>query len=103
MPFGTKNLRLDCGKHITIPAVIRTLISSRVIEQCAAYCKEEAFEPAGEGLLYEILHVCSASMQKSFQSLDNVTAADARAFQNLEGVVLTLEQNGLDENGGRLN
>ena len=56
-----------------------------------------------ERLLYEILHVCSASMQKSLQSLDNVTAADARAFQNLEGVVLTLEQNGLDENGGRLN
>ena len=101
MAFGTKNLKLDCGKHITIPAVIRTLIPSRVIEKCAAYCKEEAFEPAGERLLYGILHVCSSdSMQKSLQSLVNVTAADARAFQNLEGVVLTLEENGLDEKGG---
>ena len=27
---------------------------------------------------------------------------EARAFQNLEGAGLTLEQNGLDENGGRL-
>ena len=31
--FGTKNLKLDCGKHIIILAVIRTLIPSRVIEQ----------------------------------------------------------------------
>lgn len=63
--FGTKNLKLDSGEHIIIPAVIRTLIPSRIIEQYAAYCKEEAFEPAGERSLFRILDVCSASMQKS--------------------------------------
>ena len=92
--FGTKNLKLDSGEHIIIPAVIRTLIPSRVIEQYAAYCKEEGFEPAGERSLFRILDVCSASMQKSLQGLDNVTAAGAQAFQNLEGVVHTLEESG---------
>ena len=32
-------------------------------------------------------------MQKSLQDLDNFTAAGAQAFQNLEGVVHTLEEN----------
>ena len=40
-------------------------------------------------------------MQKSLQSLDNVIAAGAQAFQKLKGVCHTLEENGLDENGGR--
>ena len=92
--FGTKNLKLDSGEHIIIPAVIRTLIPSRIIEQYAAYCKEEAFEPAGERSLFRILDVFSAPMQKSLQGLDNFTAAGAQAFQNLEGVVHTLEENG---------
>lgn len=94
MAFGTKNLKLDSGEHIIIPAVIGTLIPSRIIEQYAAYCKEEAFEPAGERSLFRILDVCSAPMQKSLQGLDNFTAAGAQAFQNLEGVVHTLEENG---------
>ena len=102
MALGTKNLKFDCSKHIIILAVTGTLIPSRVIEPYAAYCKDEAFKPAGEHLLYAILDVCSASMQKSFQSVDNVIAAGAQAFQNLKGVFHTLEENGLDENGGRL-
>ncbi|XP_022777782.1 uncharacterized protein LOC111319236 [Stylophora pistillata] len=31
--FGTKTLKLDSGERITIPAVVRTLIPSRIIEQ----------------------------------------------------------------------
>lgn len=91
--FGTKNLKLHSGEHIIIPAVIRTLIPFCIIEQYAAYCKKEAFEPAGERSLFRILDVCSTSMQKSLQGLDNFTAAGAQAFQNLEGVVHTLEEN----------
>ena len=44
--------------------------------------------------LYRILDLCSASMEKSLQGLDNFTAAGAQAFQNLESVVHTLEENG---------
>ena len=83
--FGTKNLKLDSGEHIIIPAVIRTLIPSRVIEQYGAYCKEEGFEPAGERSLFRILDVCSASMQKSLQGLDNVTAAGCPGLSKSRG------------------
>ena len=92
--FGTKNLKLPSGEHIIIPAVIRMLIPSCIIEQYAAYCKKEAFEPDGKRSLFRILDVCSASMQKLLQGLDNFTAAGAQAFQNLGGVVHTLEENG---------
>lgn len=72
--FGTKTLKLDSGERIVIPAVVRTLIPSRIIEQYTLYCKQEQFKPAAERSLYRILDVCSASMQKSLQGLDNVTA-----------------------------
>ena len=97
MAFGTKNLKLDSGEHIIIPAVIRTLIPSRVIEQYAAYCKQESFEPASDRSLFRILDVCSVSKQKSLQGLDNVTSASVEAFQNLVGVVQALDEDGARE------
>ena len=71
--FGTKVLKLDTGESIIIPAVIKTMILSRIIEQYSAYCKEQNFEPAGQRSLYRIIEVCGASMQKSLQELDNTT------------------------------
>ena len=59
--FGTKNLKLDSGEHII------TLIPSRVIEQYAAYCKEEAFEPASERSLFRILDVCVLQCKSRFK------------------------------------
>ena len=38
--FGTKTLKLDSGERIIIPAVIRTLIPSRIISQYTSYCKQ---------------------------------------------------------------
>ena len=95
--FGTKNLKLDSGENIIIPAVIRTLIPSRVIKQYAAYCKQQSFEGASDRSLFRILDVCSASKQKSLQGLDNVTSAGVQAFQNLVGVVQALEEDGVRE------
>lgn len=89
-----KNLKLVSGEQIIDPAVIRMLIPSCNVEQCAAYCQEEAFKRPCAHSLYRILDLCSASMQKSLHGLDNFTAAGAQAFQNLEGVVHTLEENG---------
>ena len=99
--FRTRNLKLDSGEQIIIPAVIRTLIPSRVIEQYTSYCKQEAFEPASDRSLFRILYVCSASMQKSLQGLDNVTAAGAQAFQNIVDILQTLKEMGPKENGLR--
>ena len=61
--FGTKVLKLDTGGSIIIPAVIRTMIPSKIIEQYSVYCKEQNFEPAGQRSLYRIIEVCGASMQ----------------------------------------
>ena len=35
--FATKTLKLDSGERIIIPAVMRTLIPSRIIEQYTSY------------------------------------------------------------------
>ncbi len=51
--FGTKMLKLDSGERIIIPAVVRTLIPSRIIEQYMCYCKQEQFQAASESLLIE--------------------------------------------------
>ena len=65
--FGTKTLKLDSGEKIIIPAVIRTLIPSRIIQQYRSYCTHQEFEPASERSMYRMLQVCSASMQKSLK------------------------------------
>ncbi|KAK3697376.1 hypothetical protein QZH41_011154 [Actinostola sp. cb2023] len=53
--FGTKTMKLDSGERIVIPAVIRTLIPSRIIEQYSAYCIQIDFEPASERSLFRML------------------------------------------------
>lgn len=95
--FGTKTLRLDSGERIIIPAVVRTLIPSRIIEQYSCYCKQQQFEHAGERSLYRMLKACSASMQKSLQGLDNVTAEGTEAIDNLIKIVENLVENGAQE------
>ena len=56
--FGTKTLKLDLGEKINIPAVIRTVIPSRIIRQYLYYCKEQEFEPASQSSLYQMIEVC---------------------------------------------
>lgn len=36
--FGTKTLKLDSGERIIIPAIIRTLIPSRIVTQYRSFC-----------------------------------------------------------------
>ena len=81
--FGTKTLKLDSGEKIIIPAVIRTVISSRIIRQYLDYCKEQEFEPTSQHSLYQMIEVCLASMQKSLQGLDNTTAEGTEAFDQI--------------------
>ena len=99
--FGTKTLKLDSGERVIIPAVVRTLIPSRIIQQYICYCKQEQFQPASETSLYRILDVCSASMQKSLQGLDNVTAEGTEAIDNLTKMIESLVENGAEEGWGK--
>ena len=95
--FGTKTLKLDSGERIIIPAVVRTLIPSRIIEQYTSYCKEQQFEPASIRCLFRMLEVCSASMQRSLHGLDNITAEGTEAFDNLRAIIDTLVENGKEQ------
>ena len=99
--FGTKTLKLDSGERIIIPAVIRTIIPSRIISQYMAHCKEQEFEPASERSLFRMLEICSASMQKSLHGLDNITAEGGEAFDSLLSVIEMLMDNVEEEHWGQ--
>ena len=83
-------MKLDSGGHAVIPAVIRTLIPSRIIAQYQAYCTDIGFEPASERTLFRILEVCSASMQKSLHGLDYINTEGVQGFECLENIAGTL-------------
>ena len=89
--YGTQKLKLDSGEHPVIPAVIRTLIPSRIIAQYQAYCREIGFDPASESTLFRILEVCSASMQRLLHALHYITTEGVQAFDSLEDMVSTLK------------
>ena len=99
--YGTKELRLDSGEKITIPNVIRTMLSSRIIKQYLSFCQETDFEPASERTLYRIIEVCAASKQKSIQGLDYFSTEGAQAFETLQNVVNTLEEAGANTIWGK--
>lgn len=51
--FGTKTLKLDSGDSIVIPAVVRTMIPSRIIDQYESYCEQESFCASRKTLLVQ--------------------------------------------------
>ena len=95
--FGTKTLKLDSGESIIIPAVVRTMIPSRIIDQYQRYCEQESFVPAGKRSLYRMIEVCAASQQKSLAGLDNTTAEGNDAIDNMVEIVTSLHSQGADD------
>ena len=95
MAFGTRTLKLNSGEKIIIPAVIRTVIPSRVIRQYLDYCKEQEFEPASQSSLYRMIEVYSASMKKSLQGLDNTSAEGTEAFDYVFSMLEGLADQGI--------
>lgn len=87
LPFGEKTLKLSSQTEIIIPNVIRSLIPEQVICQYQSYCQETGFEPMSRSSLCRVLSVCSASVRKSLQGLDNFSALGAKAFDDLEEIV----------------
>ena len=57
MAYGTKTLKLSNGVKIDIPNVVRTVISSRLIQLYQTYCLESCFKPLGRSTLFNILEV----------------------------------------------
>ena len=55
--YGTKTLKLSSGEKIEIPNVVRTVISTRLIQLYLTYCVETSFKPLGRSTLFNILKV----------------------------------------------
>jgi len=55
--YGTKTLKLSSGEKVEIPGVVRTVISSRLVQLYLNYCAESVFEPMGRSTLFSIIKV----------------------------------------------
>ena len=99
--FGTKALKLSSGESIVIPALVRTMITAKIIHLYQDECAREDENALGERTCYRIIEVCSASKQKSLKGLDNTTTAGTEAFELLESLVGQLSSNGAGAEWGR--
>lgn len=90
LPFGEKTLKLSSNTEIRIPNVVRTMIPEQIVQQYQSYCHETDFVPMSRSTLCRILKVCSASVRKSLQGLDYVSAEGAKAFDELAAVIENL-------------
>ena len=86
LPFGEKTLRLSSNAEIKISNVVRSLIPEQIVLQFLGYCKDVGFTPMSRSTLWKVLSVCAASTRKSLQGLDYISAAEAKAFDELENV-----------------
>ena len=85
-----KKLVLSTKAEIKVPNVIRAIIPESIVKQYQSYCKETDFQPMSRSTLCRIMKVCSATVRKSLQGLDYVSADGAQAFDDLVEVVQKL-------------
>ena len=83
MPFGERMLKLSTGEVIKTPNAVRMLIPERITQQYFQFCAETEFTPMSKRTLLLVLDVCSASVRKSLQRLDNLSAQGTKAFDGL--------------------
>ena len=75
LPFGEKSIKLSSKEVITVPNVVRLMIPESVATQYQTYAEECGLTPLSRSTLLRILSVCSASVRKSLQGLDYISAA----------------------------
>ena len=90
LPSGEKTLVLSTKAEIKVPNVIRAIIPESIVKQYQGCCKETDFQPMSRSTLCRIMKVCSATVRKSLQGLDYVSADGAQAFDDLVEVVQKL-------------
>ena len=90
LPSREKVLRLSLGGTVTVPNVIHSMISGRIIEQYTNYCPETNFSTFSERTMFQILSACSVLVRKSLQGLDYFAAKVAKAFDDLIALVQKL-------------
>jgi len=89
-------LKLSTGEVIKTPNVVRMLIPERT-QQDFQFCAETEFTPRSKRTLLRVLDVCSASVQKSLQGLDNFSAQGTKAFEDLCETVDRIEDQAKSE------
>ena len=82
VPFEETLLKLSTAEIIKTPNVIRTMIPERIVQQYQQYCCETNFEPMSKRTLERVLAVCSSSVRKYLQGLENFLAQGAEAFDH---------------------
>ena len=87
VPFGEKSLKLSSNVQINVPNGIRTMIPAQIVKQYESHCNESGFSPMSRSTLCRILNVCSASVRKSLQGLDNFSAEGAKAFEEMQEII----------------
>ena len=55
--YGTRKLKMSTGESIEVPDMVRTVISSRLVNLYQSYCREVDFYPLGRSTLFSILKV----------------------------------------------
>ena len=95
LPFGQKKLSLSSGEVLVVPNVIQNLVPERIVQQYQEYCRESNITCLSRSSLLRILDVCSASVKKSLQGLDYITASGSKAFEDLENVADQLRDLGM--------
>ena len=59
--YGSRIFKLDNGKTMEIPNVVRTVTRSTMISQYTQFCREENVEPLSRSTLFKILEVRQVS------------------------------------------
>ena len=99
--FGTKTVKLHSGESIRIPALVRTMTTTKIVHLYQQECKIKSKVPLKERTCFRIMEMCSSSKKKSLQGLDNISTVGAEAFQMLETLVDNLARNGARVTWGR--
>ena len=74
LPFGEKSIKLSSKEVITVPNVVHLMIPESIATQYQTYAEECGLMPLSRSTLLRILSVCSASVRKSLQGLDYISA-----------------------------
>jgi hypothetical protein len=97
LPFGQRHLRLENGQILETPNVIRSMIPQRIIDQYTQLCEESGTKPLSPSTLSRILSVCTATVRKSLQGLDYISADGTKGFDDLAELLTKLGKYGRDQ------
>lgn len=100
LPFGLRKLQLSNSQVIQMPNIIRTMMKERTIKQYTQVCEETNFKTFSYSTMHRILTSCTASVRKSLQRLDYISAGGGTAFDEFSAVVDKLIDHGLDKRKG---